>query len=52
MPGVVYLTMNSSIRADVLKNLGVGDKRNRIGPTTTGPLTGMDLATTVKDRQG
>lgn len=49
MPGVVYLTMNSSIRNDVLKNLGIGDKRNRIGVTTTGPLTGLDMATTVQD---
>lgn len=52
MPGVVYLTMNSSIRNDVLKNLGIGDKRNRIGATTTGPLSGMDVATTVRDWEG
>ncbi|KAH7715194.1 Protein SRT-31 [Aphelenchoides avenae] len=48
LPGVVYLTMNASIRKDVVKMLGIGDKANRIAASTTGPFTGLDLATTFK----
>lgn len=48
MPGVVYMTMNASIRNDVLKSLGVGDRRQRavIGVTTTRPITGLELIST------
>lgn len=49
MPGVVYLTMNTSVRNDVLKNLGIGEKGNRIQASSTGAFSELELATIGKD---
>lgn len=51
MPGVVYLAMNSSIRADEVKNLRVVAKNNQILASGTGPIAGLSLATAANHQE-